>query len=71
MGDSTKLDTWNNRLIVAGCVVFILVLALSAVFDPSIRALHLSQAFIYVAVIVLAGKRSAWGYGSGCLIAAF
>src|SRR5262245_51246183 len=65
------MDRWIKWLIVASCVVFILVLALSAVFDPSIRILHIFQAFIYVAVIILASRRSAWGYGAGCLIAAF
>ena len=64
-------DAWVQRLIVASCVLFIFVLALSAVFDASIRVLHLFQAAIYVAVVILARKRSAWGYGAGCLIAAF
>jgi hypothetical protein len=64
-------DVWVERLIVASSVLFIFVLALSAVFDASIRVLHLFQAAIYVAVIVLTRKHSAWGYGAGCLIAAF
>ena len=71
MDDTTRLDRWIKWLIVASCVVFILVLALSAVFDPSIRVLHAFQALIYVAVILLAWRNSAWGYGAGCLIAAF
>jgi len=71
MDETTKLDSWIKWLIVASCVVFILVLALSAVFDPSIRVLHGFQALIYVAVIILARGRSAWGFGAGCLIAAF
>ena len=64
-------DTWIQGLIVTSSVVFILVLALSAVFDASIRVLHAFQAAIYVAVVIFAGKRSACGYGAGCLIAAF
>lgn len=69
--NNTKVDTLVNWLIVVSSVVFILILALSAVFDPSIRVLHVFQAFVYVAVIILAERRSAWGYGAGCLIAAF
>jgi hypothetical protein len=68
---AARLDSWIKWLIIASSVVFILVLALSAVYDPSIRVLHVFQAFIYVAVIILAARRSAWGYGAGCLIAAF
>ncbi|HSB17093.1 MAG TPA: hypothetical protein VLE22_21765 [Bryobacteraceae bacterium] len=33
--------------------------------------LHALQAVIYVAVIVLARMQSAWGFGAGCIIAAF
>ena len=60
-----------EQLIVASSVTFIVILALAAVFDPSIRVLHFLEAFIYVAVIVLARRKSAWGYGAGCLFAAF
>ena len=67
----TKGDLWLKWLIISSCVVFILVLALSAVFEPSIRLLHAFQALIYVAVIILAVRHNAWGYGAGCLIAAF
>jgi hypothetical protein len=57
--------------IVASCALFICVLALAALFDPSIRILHFLQALIYIAIIALARQRSAWGYGAGCVIAAF
>jgi hypothetical protein len=40
-------------------------------FDPSVRVLHPLQALIYVAVIYLTRRNSAWGFGAGCLIAAF
>ena len=46
-------------------------LILSAVFDPTIRFLHVLQALIYIAVIVLTRKSSAWGFGAGCIIAVF
>jgi hypothetical protein len=46
-------------------------LLISAVFVPSLRLLHALQALIYVAVIVLTRRNSAWGFGAGCFIAAF
>ncbi len=63
--------SWVDWLIIASCVLFILILALSAFYDPSIRVLHVFQALIYIVVIILSQKRSAWGYGAGCIIAAF
>lgn len=62
--------SWIQWLIAGSCAVFIFVLGLSAVYDPSIRVLHMFQALIYVGVIILSRKNSAWGYGAGCLIAA-
>jgi len=58
-------------LIDASCVTFIVILVVSAVFDPRIRVLHVFEAFIYVAVMVWARQRSAWGYGAGFSFAAF
>jgi len=43
----------------------------SAIFEPSIRLLHALQTLIYIAVIVLTRRESAWGFGAGCIIAAF
>jgi hypothetical protein len=48
-------------LIAAGGGMFILVLAVSAVFVPDVRALHVFQAFPYVAAIVLSIRRNRWG----------
>ena len=62
---------WTFGLIVISSLLFIVVLAVSAAFDSSIRVLHTFQALIYVAVILLARKMSPWGYGAGCFIAAF
>jgi len=69
--EGTSADRWISGLIVFSCLIFILVLGLSAIFDPSIRWLHLFQALIYVAVIVLTRDHSPLGYGAGCVIAAF
>jgi len=63
--------SWLEWLIIVSCAMFIFILGLSAVYDHSIRVLHFFQAIIYVAILVLALRRSAWGYGAGCIIAAF
>jgi hypothetical protein len=63
-----RLVVW---LIPASSAAFIIILVLAAVFDPSIRVLHLLQGCIYVAIVVLTRQRSAWGYGAGCIIAVF
>jgi antibiotic biosynthesis monooxygenase (ABM) superfamily enzyme len=54
---------WLRVAIVVGAGLFIAALLLSAVFEPRIRLLHLLQALIYVAVIVLTRRGSAWGFG--------
>ena len=70
----SKADTnpaWINMSVLVGAGSFIFALFLSAVFDPRIRLLHVLQALIYIAVIVLTRKTSAWGFGAGCVIALF
>jgi hypothetical protein len=71
MPKSGENPGWINASILAGAGFFIFALFLSAVFDPRIRVLHALQALIYVAVIVLTRMQSAWGFGAGCIIAAF
>ena len=46
-------------------LVFILISAAAAYFEPGVRALHLFGCLLYLAVIVLAAKHSKWGYGIG------
>ena len=48
-------------ILVGGCF-FILVLAVSAYWEADIRWLHFFQAWMYIAAIVLALRRYAWGY---------
>src|SRR5450432_2627250 len=55
----------------AGCIGFVIILALAAVFDRTILWLHLFQAFEYLAVMALAARGSRWGYFLGVSIAAF
>jgi len=52
-----------------GAALFLLALLLSAILVPDLRILHSLQALIYVAVIVLARRNSAWVYGAGFSIA--
>jgi len=68
---SAQNPWWINTSILVGAGCFIFALILSAVFDARIRVLHVLQALIYVVVIVLTRKSSAWGFGAGCIIAAF
>jgi hypothetical protein len=60
-----------NWCIWIGAAGFISVLALSAVFDPTIRVLHAFQALMYVAVIWLTAYGSRWGLFLGVACAAF
>lgn len=46
-------------------------LVVSAVIEPRIRLLHVLQALIYIAVVVLTRKASPWGFGAGFVIALF
>jgi len=57
--------------IVSGAVGFILALAVSDIFDPTIRLLHSLQALIYVVTIALALRRNVWGLGAGFGIGVF
>jgi len=59
---SARAPRW---LIVSGSCVFILALAVSAIFVPDIRWLHVFQASIYVVTSVLSLRGSRWGYFTG------
>jgi len=63
--------SWINIFVLLGAGSFLFALFLSAVFDPRIRLLHTLQALIYIAVILLTRRTSAWGFGAGCIIALF
>src|SRR5262245_18194053 len=71
MSRSAAKPRWISAFILVGSLFFIFALVLSAVFDPKIRVLHTLQALIYVAVILLTRRNSAWGFGAGCIVAAF
>ena len=52
-----------------GAGTFLLALLISASSVPDLRIFHLSQAVIYVAVVRLARRKSAWGCGAGFSVA--
>jgi hypothetical protein len=60
-----------DGVVVTGAAGFIVVLAVSAVFDHSIIVLHTFQALMYLAVIGLLSRRNRWGYFLGAAIAGF
>ena len=68
--DPVSGPRWTRVSISIGVGLFILALTLSAVFVPQLRLLHLFQALIYVAVIVLTERNSPWGFGAGVIIPA-
>jgi hypothetical protein len=52
-----------------GATLFVVALIGSAIIVPQLRVLHFFQGLIYVAVVVLAWRNSAWGFGAGFAIA--
>jgi hypothetical protein len=63
--------SWVYPTIAISAGYFIGLLILAMVFDPSVRVLHPLQALIYVVILFLTRRQSAWGFGAGFLIAAF
>jgi hypothetical protein len=68
---ATNQPRWILLSIYAASGFFMLVLLIAAFFAPSLRLLHFFQALIYAAIIVMARRKSPWGFGAGCLIAGF
>jgi hypothetical protein len=62
-------STWVRVSIIVGVGLFLLALAVSAAIIPQLRLLHLLQALIYVAVLILTRRNSPWGFGAGTIIA--
>ncbi|HEX4849570.1 MAG TPA: hypothetical protein VFV08_02135 [Puia sp.] len=65
------IPRWTYYSIILGSVIFLIALAVSAFFVPQLRILHLLQALIYVAIIILARRNSPWGLGIGVIISLF
>ena len=51
--------------------MFVFGLAISAIFAPEWRVLHVLQALIYVAVVVLTRRKYPAGFGAGFAVAVF
>jgi len=66
--DRVSDPRWIHISIPIGAGLFILALALSAALIPQLRLLHLLQALIYMAVIVLTRRNSPWGFGAGVVV---
>jgi hypothetical protein len=66
--DPVSDPRWIQISIPIGAGLFILALALSAALIPQLRLLHLLQALIYVAVIVLTRRNSPWGFGARVVV---
>jgi hypothetical protein len=60
---------WPLAAIHVGASMFVVALAASVFFDPSIWVLHAFQALIYIAVMVLAQRESSLGFGAGFALA--
>jgi hypothetical protein len=60
---------WVRAAILVGGGLFLLALTVSAAIIPQLRLLHLLQALIYVAVLILTSRNSPWGFGAGTIIA--
>jgi hypothetical protein len=61
-------SSWTRVSIAIGVAFFLFALAVSALFVPQLRALHMLQAMIYVAVLVLTRRNSPWGFGIGVIV---
>jgi hypothetical protein len=70
MNDGSVNQSSATRVwIPIGAGLFVVALAVSAVAVPELRLLHFLQAFIYVAVVILARRNSIFALGAGFTIA--
>jgi len=60
---------WVRIWIPIAAGLFLFALTGSAALIPQLRLLHLLQALIYVAIVVLTRRNNAWGFGAGVIIA--
>jgi hypothetical protein len=64
-------SAWWRMWIPIGALLFLLALWVSAFVAAKLRLLHVLQALIYIAVVILARRNSAWGLGAGIAVAVF
>jgi hypothetical protein len=65
----TKRSSPTHVWIPIGAGLFLVALAVSAAAVPQLRLLHLLQAFIYVAIVILARRNNVFALGAGFTIA--
>jgi hypothetical protein len=65
MKNTSEESNAPQWLILVGAFGFIVALAVSAYWEADIRWLHFFQSWMYIATIVLAFRRSRWGYFIG------
>ncbi|HET6999843.1 MAG TPA: hypothetical protein VFI33_00955 [Puia sp.] len=66
---SVEMPLWVRVSIPIAVGLFIFALAISAAVVPRLRLLHLLQALIYVAILILTRRNNAWGFGIAVFIA--
>jgi hypothetical protein len=64
-----KRSSSTHVWIPIGAGLFLVALAVSAAAVPQLRLLHLLQAFIYVAIMILARRNNVFALGAGFTIA--
>lgn len=69
VGVASTRESATRLWIPLGCALFLVALIVSASVMPQLRLLHLLQALLYVAIVVLAYRNSAWGFGAGATMA--
>jgi hypothetical protein len=69
--DSATWISATRVWIPIGAALFTVALIVSALVVPELRLLHLLQALIYAAVVILARHNSMWGIGAGVTIAVY
>jgi hypothetical protein len=69
--DSATRISATRVWIPIGAALFTVALIVSALVVPQLRLLHLFQALIYVAVVILARHNSMWGIGAGVTTAVY
>jgi hypothetical protein len=67
--DSATWISATRVWIPIAAALFTVALIVSAVVVPELRLLHVLQALIYVAIVILARRNSMWAIGAGLTIA--
>jgi hypothetical protein len=69
VGVESKREFAARLWIYIGAALFVVALMVSAWILPQLRLLHMLQALIYIAIVILAYRNSAWGFGARATMA--